>query len=1039
MAIWEWKVKASLDVASVKKATNDLKGEMNDAWDNIEKNIGEKGSKWVWRLSKAFGSLKTILFAGWILGALASIWTLLKNSFTEFVAFEKWLARINTVANVSKKEMKGLWQEIQRVAETYGLAKAELLETGFNIASAWVEFQNVSKIMELSAITAVGAGTDTTTAFNGIIAVIKKYGENINIAWDIAEKFFIANKLWQTTIEDMAIAMQNLTSSAKPAGVSINEVFAILSTLTGVTWNANQVITQLNGAINALASPTKEARKLFDKLWIEVWQSAIKQKGFATVAKEVYDAVDWNTEALRQLIPEIEAQKLIIALATTQNTKYKDSLDEVTTGQWNLEEAVRKMADTTDFKLKVAQSKWQNFKTVTWNVLVSIMGWIWDFWRIAKSVFLWTFGLILGAAWISLAWIWHVVWSGLKDVVWNFKEFARVVPQLIKASLNDLPWIMSAWLRAMLGMIPWNLGEKFADKLWLNNFWNVFGGVDTSFNFTNTKSSIKSFQSQMWNLTKWVAKEFGKVKDIITWNSTEQQLAIKQTVEEIEAMNQSFGDDTINKLNSRLDELNWQLRDAKIGTDEYKKLQKQIWEVESQLLDASDGASTLGDVMGSAWETGAKGTNVMKKKVEELEKEYADIEKQIDDNIKAQEEYAKDSKKYNDEILTSIREINKELEERKNKLDEEISNLDSEEKNDLASRYVEIKEREQEIIEQIADTQQQWFDDEDKRLENIKKVNEQINLQEQKVAEITEKTKESSKISLNNKLEELKLKKEMLEAWNGDIEEVERIMALEKEKKKLIEETALIESNVSQEKLKDAERYAKLNSAEKIIEDTSNAKNKAQEEFDAEKAKMESMLKINQAFLWLKKLDEQNLTTFMETEAFNRFSKEEQALIIKLATERIKLTEQSDFIIWEQAKIASKTVELSNQATAVQMSNLNGIQSEYASLIAQIDKAIRKQAQLNSSKSSRWFAVGWFTGDGGANEVAGVVHKGEWVAPKWMVNSMKPLFDNLEGARWKGFVSGWNTSTLNKTQNNTINVAWWMDAKGFLDYANWKL
>jgi len=29
--------------------------------------------------------------------------------------------------------------------------------------------------------------------------------------------------------------MQNLTSSVKPAGVKINEVFAILSTLTGVT------------------------------------------------------------------------------------------------------------------------------------------------------------------------------------------------------------------------------------------------------------------------------------------------------------------------------------------------------------------------------------------------------------------------------------------------------------------------------------------------------------------------------------------------------------------------------------------------------------------------------------------------------------------------------------------------------------------------------------------------------------------------------------------------------------------------------------
>jgi TP901 family phage tail tape measure protein len=130
----------------------------------------------------------------------------------------------------------------------------------------------------------------------------------------------------------MAQALQNLTSSAKPAGVSINEVFAILSTLTGVTGDANAVITQLNGAINAIAAPTTEASNKFKELGIEVGQSAIEQKGFVTVAKEIYDAVGGNQEQLRKLIPEIEASKLVIALATTQNDKYNQSLKEVTEG-----------------------------------------------------------------------------------------------------------------------------------------------------------------------------------------------------------------------------------------------------------------------------------------------------------------------------------------------------------------------------------------------------------------------------------------------------------------------------------------------------------------------------------------------------------------------------------------------------------------------------------------------------------------------------------------------------------------------------------
>lgn len=88
----------------------------------------------------------------------------------------------------------------------------------------------------------------------------------------------------------------------------------------------------MNGAINALSAPTQEARAKFDALGIEVGQNAIKQKGFVTVAKEVYDAVGGNQEALRKLIPEVEASKAIIALATEQNEKYKIALDEVANG-----------------------------------------------------------------------------------------------------------------------------------------------------------------------------------------------------------------------------------------------------------------------------------------------------------------------------------------------------------------------------------------------------------------------------------------------------------------------------------------------------------------------------------------------------------------------------------------------------------------------------------------------------------------------------------------------------------------------------------
>jgi len=50
-----------------------------------------------------------------------------------------------------------------------------------------------------------------------------------------------------------------VATSAKLAGVSLEELFGIYSTLTGVTGDANAVTTQISGALNALSAPTTEA------------------------------------------------------------------------------------------------------------------------------------------------------------------------------------------------------------------------------------------------------------------------------------------------------------------------------------------------------------------------------------------------------------------------------------------------------------------------------------------------------------------------------------------------------------------------------------------------------------------------------------------------------------------------------------------------------------------------------------------------------------------------------------------------------------
>ena len=90
------------------------------------------------------------------------------------------------------------------------------------------------------------------------------------------------------------------------------------------------------------------------------------------------------------------------------------------------------------------------------------------------------------------------------------------------------------------------------------------------------------------------------------------------------------------------------------------------------------------------------------------------------------------------------------------------------------------------------------------------------------------------------------------------------------------------------------------------------------------------------------------------------------------------------------------------------------------------------------------FAEGGYTGDGFWRDatgyrVAGVVHEGEWVAPKWMVENPNyaPLFQNLEQKRYKGFAEGGfvtqstapvgATTLFQNTPQNTQNQSFYTD------------
>lgn len=378
----------------------------------------------------------------------------------------------------------------------------------------------------------------------------------------------------------------------------------------------------------------------------------------------------------------------------------------------------------------------------------------------------------------------------------------------------------------------------------------------------------------------------------------------------------------------------------------------------------------------------AKQGEVAKETMEKVKNLYKEWEKKIEDVDKAEKEFAENSKKYNQEIEDSLRSLNKELQNTTAEYNKLVWEINTDAGKDIASRGVEVAQEIIDVEKELADVRAQQTDDYTKQQEEILK--------------------------------------------------------LEAEKTALMREQEFIIANSTEAQRAEATRRAWLSDAEKIKDDANIEIAEKTRVFEAEKARIESLQRINEAFLQRKEFDQRDYNALIADERFLAMTAEEQELILKLAREKLELENQKNAIIQQQQEIHDATVMLSESATAIQSANIGKLKWEYATLIAQIQTAIATQQRLNALRNSQpWFAGGWFTGAGGTNEVKGVVHWGEWVAPKWMVNSMKPLFDNLENARAKGYASWGNVSTKNQTNNITVN--WWMDVKSFMDYAKWRM
>lgn len=299
-----------------------------------------------------------------ITNAVSGLSSFISSVTQESKSFGDAMRAANTMAGKDAAGFKAIKGDVAALAKEIPIARDALANGLYQTISNGVPEDNWLSFLEASAKSSVGGIADLGKVVGVTSTIIKNYGLGWDAAIDIQDKIQLTAKNGVTSFEQLADALPRVAGNAATLGVSVEELMATFSTLTGVSGNTAEVSTQLGAIFTALVKPSSEATKAAAKLGIEFNAAAIKGAGgfrnFLTqldgtiqeyaqahnvLAQEVYGKLFGSAESLRALIP----------LTGELSDKFAENVDAMNNSAGTIDEAFADMANTSDkagFKLQ---------------------------------------------------------------------------------------------------------------------------------------------------------------------------------------------------------------------------------------------------------------------------------------------------------------------------------------------------------------------------------------------------------------------------------------------------------------------------------------------------------------------------------------------------------------------------------------------------------------------------------------------------------------------------------------------------------------
>jgi TP901 family phage tail tape measure protein len=287
----------------------------------------------------------------------------LKGVIDETARWSEQIAKVSTMLDTRAMPiMEDYKDAIEDLGFQYGQSSKVLSKGLYDILSSAFAAEDAVQILNVATMGAKAGFTATSTSVDIMTTILNSYKLEAEDALYVSDLLFAAVKRGKTTYEELAQSIGNVTAVSNLAGLELEELLALYSTLTRGGIKPPEAVTAIQGMLRAFLKPQKEAIQLAKEWGFELNSNTLRSEGLLSVMEKLQFA---SAEELATIGGRIRGFKAIAVAIGDLEGLEKDIRLEREAGGSTVEAADKAMST---FKHTIDQL------TVSWNTFKHSFG-----------------------------------------------------------------------------------------------------------------------------------------------------------------------------------------------------------------------------------------------------------------------------------------------------------------------------------------------------------------------------------------------------------------------------------------------------------------------------------------------------------------------------------------------------------------------------------------------------------------------------------------------------------------------------------------